>query len=113
MNPKSLHLPPCPACSNLLAADNPMWSYARHTSRARGKDYYGPLGCEHLRALLADSAMFFSEPEEFERFEARWAARREELFAAKTEGWTEQKKIEFRRRLDEKIELRASASPDR
>ncbi len=100
----SFRLPPCPVCSNLLVLDRPIWRFAHNTSRKLGTNAYIFSGCKHS-AEVGSPDKIRSDPDEWALIEDAWAARAEQLFAAKTEGWKPEQADNFRRALSDKIQL--------
>ena len=96
-------LPPCPACSSIHALVRPVWHYDKMTSKKRGRDTYSLTGCRHAEAC--DRSKFHDDPEEWKIVEAAWADACGNLCDVKTRDWPEDRRREFERKLEERMEL--------
>ncbi len=91
-------LPACGACSNRGDIDHPLWKFSHCTSAKRGHRCYFFSGCRHA-AEVSPLASIWDEPADWARIEAAWTAKTEQLFAARTERWTDSQRESFRRAL--------------
>lgn len=91
-------LPSCPACSSRGDLEQPSWKFAHCTSAKRRTRAYFFSGCRHAQEISPLSAIWDS-PADWARIEAAWAAKVAQLFAARTERWTDSQRESFRRAL--------------
>lgn len=102
MTQPTFTLPPCPACSNILAVNRPYWHHCRNTSKRDGHDIYVLSGCEHAWAC-GGSGTFHHDGTAFAKVEGDWLELIGLLFEFKMQGWPEDRIEIFRRRLEDRV----------
>lgn len=91
-------LPSCPACSSRGDLEHPIFKFAHNTSALRGRRCYFFSGCRHA-SEVSPLLSLWDSPADWARIEAAWAAKVAQLFAARTERWTDSQRESFRRAL--------------
>lgn len=104
----NFRLKPCPACSaiglNGPILESPSWKMARATSIKRGRNIYFFIGCRHA-AEVANPEKMRDDPEEWAAIEEAWSDACEQLFAARTERWSDVQRANFKRALEDRTHI--------
>ena len=91
-------LPACPSCSSIHGLVRPVWHHNKMTSAKSGRPTYSLLGCRHAQAC--DKEGFRDSSEGWSMVEAAWKDVCENLFDVKTLDWTDERRREFKEKLE-------------